>query len=155
MTSLLADPVVRRARAPDLPGVLALYRELRPHDPPLAPARAEAVWVELLANPGVDLVVAELDGALAATCLLATIPNLASGGRPIGLLEHVITAARFRRRGLGAAVLRFALARAWSRDCCKVMLLSGVARPEAHRLYESVGFRGDVERGFVAKPAAT
>jgi len=32
------------------------------------------------------------------------------------------------------------------------MLLSGAQRKEAHKLYESVGFDGDVERGFVAKP---
>jgi hypothetical protein len=32
------------------------------------------------------------------------------------------------------------------------MLLSGAERAAAHRLYESVGFRADVERGFVAKP---
>jgi hypothetical protein len=28
-----------------------------------------------------------------------------------------------------------------------------VQRSEAHALYESVGFRGDMERGFVAKPS--
>jgi hypothetical protein len=33
------------------------------------------------------------------------------------------------------------------------MLLSGVQREEAHALYESLGFRGDIERGFVIKPA--
>jgi hypothetical protein len=33
----------------------------------------------------------------------------------------------------------------------EVILLSGAQRIEAHRAYEAVGFRGDVERGFVAK----
>jgi GNAT superfamily N-acetyltransferase len=144
--------VVRSATASDLPGLLALYRELRPGDPDLPPDRAEELWARMLADPAVHVVVAERDGVVAASCMLAMVPNLASGGRPIGLVEHVITGARFRRRGLGQAVLRFALDRAWSRACCKVVLLSGVQRPEAHGLYESVGFRGDVERGFVAKP---
>jgi GNAT superfamily N-acetyltransferase len=84
--------------------------------------------------------------------MLAMVANLASGGRPIGLVEHVVTLEPFRGRGLARAVLGFALDLAWSRNCCKVMLLSGLQRKEAHRLYEAVGFRGDVERGFVAKP---
>ena len=70
------------------------------------------------------------------------------------MIEHVVTLRAFRGRGLGAAVLWHALAFAWAQQCCKVMLLSGAQRPDAHRLYEAVGFRGDVERGFVAKPPA-
>ncbi len=49
-------------------------------------------------------------------------------------------------------VLEYALNAAWSKGCYKVLLLSGAQRTQAHRLYESVGFLGDVERGFVAKP---
>ena len=49
-------------------------------------------------------------------------------------------------------MLHLALDRAWARGCYKVILLSGVQRTDAHRPYESVGFRGDIERGFVAKP---
>jgi hypothetical protein len=40
---------------------------------------------------------------------------------------------------------------AWSKGCYKVMLLSGSQRVEAHKLYESVGFVGGIERGFVAR----
>jgi GNAT superfamily N-acetyltransferase len=149
-----APAVVRLASAGDLGAVLGLYRELRPADPELPAGRAEELWGRMLADPAVHVVVAEHDGTVAASCMLGVIPNLASGGRPIGLVEHVITGARFRRRGLGQAVLRFAVDLAWSRACCKVVLLSGAQRAEAHALYESVGFRGDVERGFVAKPPA-
>ena len=48
--------------------------------------------------------------------------------------------------------LEHALASAWTRGCCKVMLLSGAQRGEAPKLCESVGFVGDIERGFVARP---
>jgi hypothetical protein len=37
-------------------------------------------------------------------------------------------------------------------NCCKVVLLSGAQRVEAHRVYEAIGFSGEVERGFVIKP---
>ena len=47
-----------------------------------------------------------------------------------------------------------ALELAWGHGCCKVMLSSGAQRDAAHRLYESVGFDGDRERGFVIKAPA-
>jgi GNAT superfamily N-acetyltransferase len=86
--------------------------------------------------------------------MIALVTNLASGGRPFGVIEHVITLPEFRGRGLARATLQHALDYAWSQSCCKVMLLSGMRRAEAHALYESMGFSGDIERGFVIKPAS-
>lgn len=146
---------IRLATIDDLPGVLALYKELRPHDPELSHDNATRLWDEILKNSDVHVFVCDVEGQLASSCMLAVVPNLASGGRPFGIVEHVITLARFRRRGLAQIVLKSALAFAWSRRCYKVVLLSGAQRLEAHKLYEAVGFRGDIERGFVAKPTIT
>jgi GNAT superfamily N-acetyltransferase len=149
----MESSVVRFAAARDLQGVLALYKELRPHDPELAYEQAEARWRELLAQSHIRVVVAESEGKLASTCMIALVTNLASGGRPFGVIEHVVTLPQFRGRGLARATLLHALDYAWSQSCCKVMLLSGMQRGEAHALYESMGFSGDIERGFVIKPA--
>ena len=146
------QPVVRFAEYGDLGGVLHLYKELRPHDPELAARDADALWRELLDQPHIRVVVAEVQGCLASTCMMALITNLASAGRPFAIIEHVVTLPQFRGRGLARATMQHALDFAWSRNCCKVMLLSGMQRPAAHRLYESLGFRGDIERGFVIKP---
>jgi GNAT superfamily N-acetyltransferase len=145
--------IVRRAEASDLTGIRALYRELRPNDPELAPEAARDAFANLLAQNDLDVVVCEADQVLVATCMLATIPNLASGARPFGVIEHVVTLSIQRRRGYARLVLEHTLARAWSRGCYKVVLLSGVERAEAHQLYASVGFAGNIERGFVAKPS--
>ena len=144
--------MIRFAQSDDLPGILTLYAELRPHDPVLPEDIADARWKAVLGEANIRVVVADQQGRLAATCMIALVPNLASGGRPFAVIEHVVTLSAFRGRGLGKAVVQHALDFAWSRDCCKVMLLSGAQRLEAHRLYESLGFRGDVERGFVVKP---
>jgi GNAT superfamily N-acetyltransferase len=125
---------------------------LRPNDPHLPLAAAEIVWSEMLANSNVSVVIGVDLGAIVSSCMLGVVPNLANGGRPFAVIEHVITAPSHRRKGFGRAVLEFTLAVAWSRQCYKVVLLSGAERSEAHRLYESVGFRSDTERGFVAKP---
>lgn len=145
-------PLVRFAEYGDLSGVLHLYKELRPHDPALADHEASALWRELLDQPHIRVVVADVQGSLASTCMIALVTNLASAGRPFAVIEHVVTLPQFRGQGLGRATMQHALEFSWSRNCCKVMLLSGMQRPEAHRLYESLGFRGDIERGFVIKP---
>jgi len=142
---------VRLATQHDLAGVRELYKVLRPNDPELPPAVARERWSIIISSPGVHIVVAEEAERLMSTCMLAFIPNLASGGRSIGVIEHVVTLPPYRGRGLGRQVLRYALDLAWYNNCCKVMLLSGLQRTEAHRLYESVGFKGDIERGFVVK----
>ena len=154
MKRLAADMTtsVRPAQPADLEGVLRLYGELRPHDPDLASEVAREAFERLIHKDEVELIVCECDGVLAATCMLAVIPNLASGTKPFGVIEHVVTLEAYRRRGYARLVLQYALERAWSRSCCKVVLLSGAQRTEAHRLYESVGFDGGIERGFVARP---
>ena len=143
--------LARLARYEDLKSVQRLYKELRPDDPELSAEEAARRWKGMLDQPMVKLIVAEQGDRVASTCMLALIPNFASGGRPIGFIEHVVTLSEFRGRGFAGVVLRHALNLAWSEDCCKVVLLSGAQRVEAHRLYQSLGFRGDIERGFVVK----
>ncbi len=148
----MSAATVREAGVGDLSGILALYRELRPHDTVLPESIAQARLAELVARPDIHLFVCDADGTLAATCMLAIIPNLATAARPFGVIEHVVTLQAHRRRGYAQQVMQHALAHAWSKGCYKVMLLSGAQRPEAHRFYQALGFDGDVERGFVVKP---
>ncbi|MFM4865128.1 GNAT family N-acetyltransferase [Aeromonas caviae] len=145
--------VIRECREQDLAGLLSLYAELRPWDPVMTPAMARETLASLLARPEVRIIVAEVGGELAATCQLGVIPTLTNGGRPFGIIEHVVTAAAFRRQGLSQKVLEEALSLAWGLGCYKVMLLSGEGRDEAHRLYEKLGFKAGIEKGFVIKQA--
>lgn len=142
---------VRLATEADHGAVKALYRELRPQDPEVDSDASLTHFRVVLQSPQARLVVALCEGEVGATCMLASIPNFASAGMPIGVIEHVITGERFRRRGLALAALEFALDAAWTMNCCKVFLLSGAQREQAHRLYESAGFVGNQELGFVQK----
>ena len=77
------------------------------------------------------------------------IPNLTRGARPYAVIENVVTDAAYRRRGIGAAVLRTLMDRCWSRCCYKVMLMSGMRRLEIHGFYESLGFDKNSKQAFV------
>lgn len=144
--------LIRLATRTDLAGLLALYRELRPNDPELPTELAEKTLAELLINPNVALIVVEENQQLIASCMLGLIPTLTNGARPFAMIEHVITNNQCRGKGIGTRMLCFAIELAWQKNCYKVMLLSGMQRPEAHRVYEKLGFRGDVEKGYALKP---
>jgi GNAT superfamily N-acetyltransferase len=143
--------MIRVATISDLDGVLALYKELRPLDPDLEDSFAKEKWAEIINDPQTHIAVADIDGEIASTCSLSLNKSIANGAKAFAIIEHVITAGKFRRQGLNRQVLEFALSLAWQNNCCKVMLLSGESLKPAHALYESVGLKSGIEKGFVIK----
>lgn len=144
--------MVRVATINDLQGVLALYKELRPTDPDLDIGFAKEKWAEIINDTQTHVIVTEINGELASTCALGINKSIANQAKPFGIIEHVITLNKFRRQGFSGQSLEFAIKLAWEHNCCKVMLLSGAKLTAAHSVYEAVGFKGDVEQGFVIKP---
>lgn len=143
--------MIRVAEKDDLTAVLKLYKELRPTDPELEINLATDIWTSMIEDPHTFLIVADIAGELASTCALTLNKSIANGARPFAIIEHVITAKKFRRQGLSRQVLDFAIRTAWQQNCYKVMLLSGENLTAAHALYESVGFQPGIEKGFVIK----
>jgi len=146
--------LVRAATLADLPALLVLYRQLHPDDPAIEPSLCRPVFDEILANPKLELIVAELDGAVVATCYLNIIPNLSRSLSPYGVLENVVTEQRLRGQGLGQAIVKHALTRAWARGCYKVMLQTGSRQESTHAFYRACGFRADEKFAFLARPPA-
>ncbi|GAA1673925.1 GNAT family N-acetyltransferase [Kribbella yunnanensis] len=141
----------REAGAADFARVMQLYRELHPGDPVVADDRAQAVYDEILATPGMRLFLFEEDGVAIASTYLNIIPNLTRGAAPYGVVENVIVAAPRRGTGIGKAVMAGTLDAAWDAGCYKVMLLTGSKRESTHAYYRACGFVADEKTGFVAR----
>ena len=139
---------IRPATPDDLPGVMALYRQLNPDDPVLNLTAAEPVWSALLSSGFTTPFVAEVGGRLVSSCTLAIVPNLSRGARAYGVIENVVTDIDHRRTGLGRAVLQVALDKAWKADCYKVLLATGSRRESTLRFYEGAGFQRDAKTYF-------
>jgi GNAT superfamily N-acetyltransferase len=139
---------LRTAVREDLPGILALYAHLNPEDEALDPDRAAAIWRKTEAMPGIRYLVAVEAGRIVSTCNLTVLPNLTRGGRSLAIVENMVTAPDFRRRGLGRRLLDMATALAREAGCYKISLLSSAKRTEAHVLYEAAGFDGSTKRAF-------
>ncbi|WP_203998313.1 GNAT family N-acetyltransferase [Virgisporangium aurantiacum] len=135
--------VLRRAEREDLPRLLELLaadqlgaRRERTDD--LSPY--EAAFAAIDADPAQLLVVAADGDRVVGTFQLTFIPGLARRGALRAQLEAVRVAAEYRNRGLGAAMMRWAIDEARSRGCALVQLTSDRTREDAHRFYERLGF---------------
>ncbi|MFA1626897.1 N-acetyltransferase family protein [Rhizobium mongolense] len=137
----MTPPKIRPAEPSDLPGILALYRQLNPGDPVLDLPSAEPTWLALLSCGLTTVFVAEMEGKLVSSCTLAIVPNLSRGARPYGVIENVVTDADYRRMGLGRAVLHAARDKGWEANCYKVLLATGSQRESTLRFYEGAGFQ--------------
>jgi len=152
---MLATPLARLARAADLPSLLSLFAVSEVSAAVEPRERAERIWRETLAQPGVHVFVSDDRDRIGATCMLVTAPNLLRAGRRHGFLENVVTHPELRGRGHGKAVVQAALAQAWASDCHHVLMQSGRADPRVHAFYEGLGFEPGLRVAYVARRPAT
>ena len=135
----------------EIPGLLDLYRQLTPDDPPLATERAQAIWKTIESRDDIRYFVAVDRQKVVSSCNIAIVPNLTRSGASWAVIENVVTDEAYRRRGIGKRLMEMAIEFAKSRGCYKVCLLSNSTRAEAHKFYEELGFSGTAKVGFYLK----
>ncbi len=138
---------VRQAREADFEAALALYRDLSGESPIAEEPRQ---WLDLLGHPGTKVFAAEVDGRAVALATLHVLPNMTFGGRPYALIENVVSAAAYRGRGCGKAVMEAAIDCAWQAGAYKIMLLTG-QEYGARGFYERLGFTADEKFGMTLR----
>ncbi len=144
---------IRKIEEEDLNQLLELYTYLHDDDAPLPDGSViNDTWNKIQSSDDFAYFGAFLDHKLVASCSLALIPNLTRGCRPYGVIENVVTHIRHRRNGYGHSILKKTLDYAWSKNCYKVMLLTGRLNEETFNFYESVGFNRHLKQAFIAKP---
>jgi GNAT superfamily N-acetyltransferase len=133
--ALLADDDIARARAS------AAGREV----PESVDAALWAAFEAIDADPRNDLIVAESDGAVVATCQLTFTPSLSRGGAERMTIEAVRVRGDLRGHGVGRALMLWSLDRARERGCGLAQLTTDKKRTDAHRFYASIGFTASHE----------
>lgn len=150
---------IRRAAFDDLEGIVAIYLtdDKGGHGDAWTPATRpayEAAMRAILASPSNRLYVAVADGQtldtqrglrlsggqIVGTFQLTIIPGLVGRGRTRAKVESVHVLAGLRGSGVGAAMMRHAIAEAKQAGCGSMELSSNKLRTNAHRFYERLGF---------------
>jgi len=62
-------------------------------------------------------------------------------GTPSAVIEDVGVLPEMQGKGIGKAMMVFALAKAKEKGCYKMSLSSNLRREQAHQFYESLGFK--------------
>lgn len=132
---------IRPACAADLPGVLELYAQPEMDDGDVLPIdEASRLHARFSSYPDYTLYIAEQDGAIVGSFALLVMENLGHLGSPSAVVEDVVVAPLHHGRGIGRAMMGFAVERAREKRCYKLMLSSNARRERAHAFYESLGF---------------
>jgi GNAT superfamily N-acetyltransferase len=92
------------------------------------------------ADPCNELIVAEENGEIIATCQLTFVPGLSRGGAWRMTIEAVRVRADRRAGGRGRQLMAYAMDRARARGCQIAQLTTDKRRTEAHRFYAALGF---------------
>ena len=132
----------REATRADVPAVVALLvddmlgrsRERADMDHYLAAFDA------MQAERGNRLYVAEDDGRVVACYQLIAMSGLSLSATRRAEIEGVRVASDLRGRGLGAALIADAEARARAAGCSLLQFTTNAARTDAHRFYRRLGF---------------
>jgi GNAT superfamily N-acetyltransferase len=137
-----AEPLIRRATERDLPAVVALFgdpdgnardRGKDASDPAYRAALAAMIDDNLL-------MVAEVEGRVVGVFQLTILQHVAHLGGRVAQVETVFVDRAMRGRGIGEAMMRWAIDEARRRRCFRVQLTSNKRRTRAHAFYERLGF---------------
>jgi len=142
---------VRTACSGDLLAVLGVHarREADGRPPAEATEIEGRTWSHMLGVPGLCVYLAEMDGDIVGTASAMILPNVTYDCHPTAIIEAVVVAHSYRRKGVATSLLQRALKDMRSAGCNKVQLLSHKRHSSdgAHRLYTSLGFQPEAQ-GF-------
>lgn len=133
----MSEPVtIRPAAEADVDSISRLMEEL---GYPSTPQQVRARLARVAGDDRYSAYVAQADGAVAGFLGLQT-GWAYEHDEPFARIISLVVDARVRRRGVGAALVRFAEGWARERGAYGLMLNTNVRREEAHRFYEAMGF---------------
>ena len=127
------------------PELLDALRALVPQLSSSAPPLNEADLAAIVGSPATVLLVARGEGVVVGSLTLVVF-RAPTGAR--AWIEDVVVDSSIRGRGIGAALVDEALARASAAGARTVDLTSRASREAAGRLYERVGFQSRETRFY-------
>ncbi len=133
----------RIATENDLPEVVSLcamlYEESGGVTP--SPQKATAIFKRIKRYPDYRIYLAEVAGNIVGTFTLLIFDNLGHGAAPSAIVENVVVSPEYRGQGIGKRMMDFALQQAREAGCYKLALSTNLKREDAHRFYESLGYK--------------
>lgn len=141
----MSGVVFRPATRADLPSIVRMLAEddlgsrRERFEEPL-PASYYEAFEQIDSDPNHELIVAELDGEVIGTLHLMFLPSVSFQGGLRAQVESVRVEEKYRGRGIGREMMKWAIEKAQARGAHLVQLTTHKSREDAHRFYERLGF---------------
>jgi GNAT superfamily N-acetyltransferase len=141
----MSDLLIRKAREDDLAEIIGLLAAdvLGGHgdttEPGALPDYVRA-FKRIAESPNDTLYVAEMSGEVVGTFQATLITSLLGRGAAFMKIQAVHVRPGSRSKGVGSAMMRFAIEQARQAGARSVQLTSNKARHAAHLFYERLGF---------------
>lgn len=137
---------MRNATVGDLPAIVSMLADdflgsRREKVQDTLPESYVKAFREIDADPNNELIVAEFDGEVIGTFQLTYTPSLSFQGSKRATVESVRVNTRYRGKGIGHEMMSWAMERARENGCVSMQLTTHADRRDAHRFYESLGFK--------------
>ncbi|MCL6590240.1 MAG: GNAT family N-acetyltransferase [Firmicutes bacterium] len=110
--------------------------------------RMADTFQRLQSNPDYILLGARRGNQLVGSLMGIVCYEMVGQCKPFMIIENVIVSNKYRRMGIGRALMGRIEEIAMEKGCSVIQFVSSAYRKEAHRFYESVGYGLDVVQGF-------
>lgn len=141
--------MVREVNENELSELLELYLHLHEESVPQMTEHLKATWKTIIEDANHHIIVNEIDGKIASSCVCVIIPNLTRSVRPYAFIENVVTHADYRRKGYATRCLDFAKEIAEKENCYKMMLLTGSKEESTLKFYSNAGYNSTDKTAFI------
>src|SRR6478672_4420058 len=142
--------IIRDANLSDASELAVLMRELGYET---KPTEMESRLKSVLSNPAYKTFVAVMDGRLCGMIGTFTYPSYEHND-PGGRILALVTSSTARRRGIGRALVATAEKDFAQRGVGRVALDTRLTREDAHKFYESLGYKRNGWRFVKQLPAS-
>jgi GNAT superfamily N-acetyltransferase len=141
----------RHATVDDMAALLALVEECQclgsrseravaPVASPMPPGELRQALARVLESTAEAVIVAVLDGGLVGMVVVCEMRPHPLAAEPVGQVSHMVVSSRYRRCGVGHALVAAAVAWADERGLEQLAVNVFPSLREAHRFYAQVGF---------------
>ena len=138
--------LIRRLKTEDLPDLARLYVQFWNEASSLKTMKE--TFDRLKDDPDYIFLVAEENNTIAGSLMGIICEELYRTCRPFLVIEDVIVDRKFRKQGIGSALMQEIESHAIKRDCNYIIFVSEHERSEALPFYRSLGYDPDLYRGF-------
>ena len=138
--------MIREAEPRDSSVIEKLYKKLAPHSKNLKvlPERVEQIRKDY----NNFLFVYEEDHLIKGSIFITFCLDPGYEFRPYTTVEYVIVGEDYRGKGIGEKLLKHVEKVSIERESTRIVLLSSVARTEAHKFFTNNGYDGTISKGF-------